>query len=150
VNNKRRNRIFVIAGIMLLSLTFYFKPFSRTEIIILDHLTEMNDDSVENQILLVKNPPYFSSTLEKKIEKFNEANPVKGKYFRRLFIKEHDKVWFPNLGLQENVDYELKKITRYDLDNIDFLATSNFSLTVDSSIYRNTKCKIGKLWYYKY
>ena len=150
LNKKNRNRIFVIAGIVLLGLTLYFQPFSRTKIIILNHLTEINDDGVVNQICLVKNPPFFSSTIKNKIENFDQSNSVKGKYYRRLFIKEHDKVWFPGLFLQENVDYESKKITRYDLDNIDFLATSNYHLTVNGSINQSAKCYTGEGWYYKY
>ena len=110
----------------------------------------MNDDSVINEICLVKNPPYFSSTLENKIEEFNRESYVKGNYFRRLFIKEHDKAWFPGLFLQENVDYESKKITRHDLDNVDFLANSNYSLTKNGKIYKSTYLITGNLWYYKY
>jgi len=149
--NKKRNRALLIAtGIVLLVIILYFRPFSSSQIIILDHLTEMTDDGIEDQICLVKNPPYFSATLKKDIEKFNKNNPVKGKYFRRLFIKEHDKVWFPNLFLQENVDYESKKTTIHDLNNIDFLAKSNYELTKDGSIYSSNRCYTGELWYYKY
>lgn len=142
--------MFVISGIILLGLILYFRPFSSTEIIVLDHLTEINDDGVVNQICLVKNPPYFSSSLENKIEEFDNENPVKGKYYRRLFIKEHDKVWFSGLFLQENVDYESMKITRHDLDNIDFLANSNYSEMKSGEIYKNIDLRIGDLWYYKY
>jgi len=150
LNKKNRNRIFVISGIVILGLILYIKPFSRTEIIILNHLTEINDDGVVNQICLVKNPPFFSSTLKNKIENFDKANPVKDKYYRRLFIKDHDKVWFPGLFLQENVDYESKKITRHDLDNVDFLAESYYNLTKSGEINKKIDIKTGDLWYYKY
>lgn len=138
-----------MSGIVLFLLILYFKPFSRTEIIILNHMTEMDEDGVVSQICLVKNPPYFSSTLENKIEEFNKSNPVKGRYYRRLFIKEHDKVWFPGLLLQENVDYESKDVTTDDLDNVDFLADSDLTLTKNGRINKRTHLRIGDLWYYK-
>lgn len=150
MNKKKRNRIFVVSGIVIIGLIFYFRPFSHTEIIVLNHLTEINDDGVVNQICLVKNPPYYSSTLENKIEEFDKENPVKGSYYRRLFIKEHDKVWFPGLFLQEDVDYESKKITRPDLDNIDFLANSNYIVTRNGEICKSIDLRTGNLWYYKY
>ncbi len=112
-------------------------------------MTEMDEDGVVSQICLVKNPPYFSSTLENKIEEFNKSNPVKGRYYRRLFIKEHDKVWFPGLLLQENVDYESKDVTTDDLDNVDFLADSDLTLTKNGRINKRTHLRIGDLWYYK-
>lgn len=149
MNKKNRNRIFVISGFVILGLILYFKPFSRTEIIILHHLTEINDDGVVNQICLVKNPPYFSSTLKSEIEEFDKANPTKDKFFRRLFIKEHDNVWFP-MFLQENVDYESKKVTRHDLDNIDFLASSNAELTKNGEVRNRIYLRTGEFWYYKY
>lgn len=147
---KRNRKKIIVSGIVLFLLILYFKPFSRTEIIILNHMTEMDDDGVVHQICLVKNPPYFSSTLANKIEEFNKSNPVKGIYYHRLFIKEHDKVWFPGLFLQENVDYESTDLTTDDLDNIDFLADSDLTLTVDGKISKRTNLRTGDLWYYKY
>ena len=135
--------------IVILGLILYFRPFSPTEIIILNHLTEINDDSVVNQICLVKKPPSSSSTLKNKILQFDKENPVKGKYYRRLFIKEHDNVWFPGF-FQENIDYESKKITRSDLDNIDFLADSDYWLTKNGEIYKEIELHTGEIWYYKY
>lgn len=150
MNKKKRNRIFVISGTVILGFILYFRPFSRTEIVILKHLTDINDDGVVSQICLVKNPPYFSSTLEHRIEEFDKENPVKGNHYRRLFIKKHDKVLFPGLFLQENLDYESKKITRNDLDNIDFLANSNYIVTKNGKAYKSIDLKTGDLWYYKY
>ena len=112
-------------------------------------MTQIDDNGVISQICLVKNPPYYSTTLEKKIEEFNKLNPVKGKYYRRLFIKEHDKVLFPALFLQENIDYQSSQITSDDLDNIDFLADSDYFKSVDGKEYKSTNCKVGELWYYK-
>ena len=150
MNKKKRNRTFVISGIVLLGLIIYFRSFSRTEIVILKHLTDIHDDGVVHQICLVKNPPYFSSTLEKRIEEFDKENPVKDKYYRRLFIKEHDKAWFSEFFFEENVDYESTEITRNDLDNVDFLANSNHTLTKSGKINRNIDVNTGDLWYYKY
>lgn len=150
MNKKKRNRIFVISGIVILLLILYFRPFSRTEIIVLNHLTEIDDDGLVNQICLVKNPSYYSSTLESKIEEFDKENSVKGNYYRRLFIKEHDEVWFSGLFLQENVDYESKKITRYDIDNIDFLVNSDYIVTKKGEINKSIDLRVGDLWYYKY
>lgn len=110
----------------------------------------MDSDGVVNQICLVKNPPSLSSTLESEIAEFDNANPLKGKYFRRLFIKEHDNAWFPGLFLQENVDYESKNTTRNELDNIDFLAESDYELTKDGEVLKKTDLWTGDLWYYKY
>jgi hypothetical protein len=147
---KRNRKKIIVAGIVLFLAFLYFKPFSRTEIIILYHMTEMESDGTVSQICLVKNPPYYSSTLATEIEAFNKSHPVKGKYYDRLFIKEHDKVWFSGLFLQENVDYESKSVTRNDLDNIDFLADSYFTLTVTGEILKETNVKTGEVWYYKY
>ena len=147
---KRNRKKIIVSGIALFLLILYFKPFSRTEIIILNHMTEMDGDGAVSQICLVKNPPYFSSTLENKIEEFNKSNPVKGISYHRLFIKEHDKVWFPGLFLQENVDYESTDVTKDDLDNIDFLADSYLALTVDGKIVKRTNLRTGDVWYYKY
>lgn len=131
-------------------MTLFFKPFSHTEIILLKHLTRINENGVVDQICLVKNPSFLSSTLERKIQEFDEKNPVKGKYFRRLFIKEHNKVWFPGLFLQENVEYESNKITRHDLDNIDFLADSDYRLTKKGEVLKTINVRTGDVWFYKY
>lgn len=147
---KQNRKKIIVSGIVLFLLILYFKPFSRTEIIILYHMTEMQSDGTVSQICLVKNPPYFSSSLETEIEEFNKLNPVKGKYYRRLFIKEHDKVWFSGYFLQENVDYESKRMTRNDLDNIDFLADSYFTLTVRGGVLKKTRIRTGENLYYKY
>jgi hypothetical protein len=147
---KRNRKKIILAGIVLFLAILYFKPFSRTEIIILYHMTEMESDGTVAQICLVKNPPYYSSTLTAEIEAFNKSHPVKGKYYRRLFIKEHDKVWFSGYFLQENVDYESKNMTRNDLDNIDFLADSYFTLTMTGGTSIETEVYTGELWYYKY
>lgn len=147
---KRNRKKIIVAGIVLFLAILYFKPFSRTEIIILYHMTEMQSDGTVSQICLVKNPPYFSSTLISEIEAFNQSHPVNGKYYRRLFIKEHDKVWFSGYFLQENVDYESKRMTRNDLDNIDFLADSYFTLTVRGGVLKKTRIRTGENWYYKY
>lgn len=147
---KRNRKKIILAGIVLFLAILYFKPFSRTEIIILSHMTEMESDGTVSQICLVKNPPYYSSTLTAEIEAFNKSHPVKGKYYDRLFIKEHDKVWFPGYFLQENVDYESKSIIRNDLDNIDFLADSYFTLTMTGGALKKTNLYTGELWYYKY
>lgn len=76
--------MFVISGIMILGLILYFRPFSSTEIIILDHLTEINDDGVVNQICLVKSPPYFSSSLEHKIEEFDKKKSSKRQILSKI------------------------------------------------------------------
>lgn len=77
-------------------------------------------------------------------------NPVQNSFFRRLFIKKHDKVWFSGLFLQENVDYESKNTTRDALDNIDFLADSDYVLTKNGHFSKNIHLRTGDLWYYKY
>lgn len=148
LKNKKRNRIIGLSMILFIILVLYFKPFSRTEIIILDHLTKINN-GVEHQICLVKNPPYSSETLIEKIDTFNLSQPVKGKYYSRLFIKEHDYIWFPALSLQENIDYQSLEISSTDLNNIDFLADSYFFKSVSGNEYKSTQCRVGELWYYK-
>lgn len=145
----RSRKKLLLIGIVLLLLVVYFKPFSRTEISVLHHLTEIQDDGVTYQICLVKNPPYLSSTLKEKIHAFNATNPVKGKYFHRLFIKEHDKVWFSAFTLQEDIDYESTEIITDDLDNADFLATSYFFLTYRGEKIRSTSVNTGEYYYYK-
>ena len=150
LKRKTRNKILIIFGIIILGLVLYFKPFSSTEIIILHHMTEVNkEDGVVDQICLVKNPPYFSSTLEVKIDEFDVSNPVKGRYYRRLFIKEHDYIFFPSLFMQENIDYESAISSRENLDNIDFLANSTFQKTENGSVIREIYIRTGEFWYYK-
>lgn len=150
IKRSSRKKIVVISGSIVFSLFLYFYFFSPTEINILHHMTEVNkEDGVVDQICLVKNPPYFSSTLETEIEEFDKIHPVKGKYFRRLFVKEHDYIFFASLFLQENVDYELKNKTRADLDNIDFLANSTYQKIANGKILREIYIRTGELWYYK-
>lgn len=136
---------FLIAGLFLF---FYFKPFSSSEIIVLDHLTEYENGSID-QICLVKHPPASSTKLKELIEEFNKNNLAEDRKFRRLFIKEHDNIFLPGLFLSENIDYYLKTIKRDDLDNIDFLGRSYSSETIDGKPHKSTVVYVGKIYYYK-
>ncbi len=101
-----------------------------------------------DQVCLVSNPPSSSSELIEKIKEFNAKHKVKGKYFERLFIKEHEND-FINYMNQENINYESNNTKLYDIDNIDFLATSSFYVSKNGKIINETKCYIGEIWYLK-
>lgn len=134
----------VIAGVLL----YANNPFSKPEIIVMEHLTELNDGRV-NQICLVKNPPSTSKDLYRLIEEFNESNPTKNGDFRRLFIKEHDYIFFPALTLREKIEYTSKNLTRRDLDNIDFLASSYSFNSYNGERIEKTEVYVGEIYYYK-
>lgn len=150
MTKRSRNTIIVISVVAIFGAILIFDPFSSTEIIILDHLTEIGDDGVVNQICLVKNPPKSSTSLKIKIEQFDKKNPVKGKFYRRLFVKEHDNSWFAGWFLDDNFDYESKTASRDDINNIDFLGSSDYWPTRSGNNYKQTNIYTGEYWYYKY
>ena len=127
-------------------VTLYFKPFAKTEIIILEHLTEHNKDNMLQQICLVKNPPNRSQTLHELIDEFNKMNFVKEEY-KRLFIKTHDYDYgsiFPH-----NVDYEAKTTTKNDLDNFDFLGYTSVFEDYKGDTIKITEVHVSEISYYK-
>lgn len=150
VTFKLTNKIKVTAAALTILTMFLtlVNPFATTEIIVLNRLTERND-GVINQICLVKNPPKSSDALVVLIDEFNLKTSGRKNNFHRLFLKEHDKIWFPALTLSENVDYTSQNTTRHDLDNIDFLATSYNGFNFAGNRIKETKCYTGKRWYYK-
>lgn len=135
----------IVAGFFLL---YYFKPFSKTDIIVLDHMTEFSDGSI-NQICLVKNPPSQSKILYGMINDFNKENPTENGLFNRLFIKEHDYIFLPALTLSENIEYNSKTTNRDDLDNIDFLGNSYCKASVNGELIKRTEIYVGDSYYYK-
>ncbi len=131
-----------------LLLLFYLKPFSSSEIIVLDHLTEYKNGGMD-QICLVKYPPASSTKLKDLIEEFNKNNLTEDGKFRRLFIKEHDYIFLPALFLNENIDYNQKTTIRDDLDNIDFLGYSYCFETKDGKQFKKTEVYVSQISYYK-
>lgn len=128
------------------SLIVYFKPFSKTEIILLAHMSKFQNDRV-NEIYLVENPPWKSETLYELIEKFNNDNPTSNGLFERLFIKEYD--YEPSfLPLVGNIDYKSKTSTKDDLHMRDFLGSSDCSIHFNGDTICETKMYKGDLWYY--
>ena len=136
--------LLIIAGMLL----FSNNPFSNPEIIVLEHMTELNNGRVE-QICLVKSPPSTSKELYQLIDDFNERNPTKNGDFSRLFIKEHDYIFFPALTLRENINYTSENFARNDLDNIDFLAKSYSLISNNGERIESTEVYVGEIWYYK-
>ena len=134
--------------LLIIFSIIYFNPFSNTEIIIIEHLTETNNNSL-NQICLVKNPPSKPEVIRELITEFNKNTPFPSGNFKRLFIKEHDYIFFPALTLGENIDYTSKDKTRNDLDNIDFLASSSSYVNNYGKRITSLNINIGELWFYK-
>ncbi|MFT5157489.1 MAG: hypothetical protein ACI83I_002050 [Bacteroidia bacterium] len=126
--------------------TLYFKPFSKSEIVILDHMTE-NSVGKLNQVCLVQNPPRNSESLYKMIVEFNRANATNNGLYKRLFIKEHDYE-LPIFPFPHNIDYKSKTATRNDLDNVDFLGDTYVSLDFNGDTMRRTNVYTGKMYYY--
>lgn len=143
-------RAFILSSIIISAVfsTLYLKPFSSTEINILDHLTENNNGTI-NQICLVKNPPSDSGSLLEIITKFNQTNQSKNGNYRRLFIKQHEYSFLSALTLGENIDYSSKAVLREDLNNIDFLGSSSSFLTKKGKRINTLEANIGALWHYK-
>ena len=128
--------------------TLYFKPFAKTEIIILEHLTEHDKDDKLDQICLVKNPPNRSQTLRELIDEFNHKNSVKEEY-KRLFVKPHDYDY--GIIFPYNVDYEAKTTTRNDndLDNINFLGYTSVFEDYKGDTIKITEVHVSEISYYK-
>jgi len=134
----------LVIGVLI---TVYNKPFSSSEIIILEHLTEKHDGKL-NQICLVLNPPVNSGKLENLIIEFNRNNSTENGLHDRLFIKEHDYE-IPIFPFSHNPNYKSETATRDDLDNIDFLGDSYISVSVNGDTIRRTKVYVGEIYYYK-
>lgn len=128
-------------------MTVYFKPFSNSEIIILEHMTEKHDGEL-NQICLVLNPPRSSDKLKELIIKFNRDNLTENELHKRLFIKEHDYE-LPIFPFPHNTDYKLETTTRDELDNIDFLGDSYVSVSNHGDTIRRAEVYVGEIFYYK-
>lgn len=144
---RKRNIIILALLIIGVLMTVYYKPFSNSEIIILEHLTEKNDGKL-NQICLVLNPPRSSDKLKKLIIQFNQDNSTDNGLYKRLFIKEHDYEW-PIFPFPHNPDYESEETARDDLDNIDFLGDSYVSVSFHGDTIRRTEVYVGEIHYYK-
>jgi len=125
----------------------YFKPFSNSEIILLEHMTEKHNGEL-NQICLIINPPKSSDRLKEMIIKFNQGNLTDNNLHKRLFIKEHDYE-LPIFPFPHNPDYKLETTTRDDLDNIDFLGVSYVSVSNYGDTIRRTQVYVGEIYYYK-
>jgi hypothetical protein len=145
-----KKRVLIISSVIIIGIltVLYFKPFSNAEIIILDHLTENHDGTID-QICFVKNQPSNSKRLHKLITEFNQNNQTDNGNYRRLFIKQHDYIFLPTLTLSENVDYTSNTVTRSDLDNIDFLGSSNSFLTKKGERINTLRVNVGEISYYK-
>mgnify|MGYP000548342778 CR=1 FL=1 len=124
----------------------YFKPFSNSEIILLEHMTERHNGEL-NQICLVLNPPKSSDRLKEMIIKFNQGNLTDNNLHKILFIKEHDYE-LPIFPFPRNPDYKLETTTRDDLDNIDFLGDSYVSESNYGDTIRRTEVYVGEIYYY--
>lgn len=146
---KMRKRIIIILTLLIVGTltTIYYKPFSNSEIIILEHMTE-NQDGKLDQICLVLNPPRSSEKLKKLIIDFNLSNKTANGLHNRLFIKEHDYE-LPIFPFPHNPDYKSEMTTRDELDNIDFLGDSYVSVDFDGDTIRRTKVYVGEIYYYK-
>jgi len=142
---KKKATIIVMLMALGICSVLFFKPFAKTEIFVLDQMTEYRDD-IPNQICLVINPPGNSKKLHKLIEDFNNQNQAENGLFERLFIKEHDYE-LPILPWADNVDYRLETTSRNDLQNVDFLGESSARIYRGDTI-RNTQVYVGKIWYY--
>lgn len=135
---------------MILVGTFlyqYYKPFAKSEIIILNHLTEYHDEVI-NQICLVKNPPRNSKALFTLINDFNTESKTSNGLHDRLFIKEHDYAP-PFLPFAWNIDYTQETTTRNDLDNIDFLGDSDITLMYNGDTIKRMEVYVGEIYYYE-
>lgn len=145
-----RKKLLIISSIVLIGVStlIYFNPFSKSEIIILNHLSE-NTNKYVDQICLVDNPPSTSKALYEMIKEFDLNHKSSDKNYKRLYIKQHDYIFLPAFTLRDNIDYTSPHITRNDLDNIDFLGSSFSYLSKDGRKLKDIKVNTGEIWYYK-
>jgi len=122
--NKLKIIVIFLTLFFIISINKYF--FSNTEFIIISHMTKIDYDNIENEYILVKNPPKYSYELEKLILEYNLKRKINKKNVRQLFLKEHNYVYLPRIisafWLTENYSYLDKKTNTDKLDNADFLA----------------------------
>lgn len=144
--NRKRITIVYITFAIVVATIVLVKQFSKTEFVLLPHLTEVDSTTHEvYEVYLVKNQPDQSEKLITLIEVLNASKSTAN--FHRLFIKEHNNRFFDLMG--DGIDYSSPKTTRDDLDNTDFLATSYRWLDFRGKTIAETACYVGELWYYK-
>lgn len=144
MTKRTRNRIILISGLSIVVLITYCKPFSKTQITVLDHLTQKINDSVVHQVCLVENPPYLSYNLKCAIDKYNRHETIDGKYYVRLFVKDH------SFSILSSLDYHSTEITREDIATQDLLAKSKFHHMENEPIRESIKCFTGEEYYYEF
>lgn len=147
---KHKRKILISVLMAILFLIWVYKPFSQTEFVLLNHLTKYDSNSnTYDKVYLVENPPKNSKELKYLIEEFEKRTTKKNENYSHLYVKNHDYIFFPALFLSENIDYNSKKITRYDLDNIDFLVSTYSQVNVSGKRIKDIYLRVGKNWFYK-